>query len=232
MSKPELMLIPGLLCTEILWTAQIAAFRDSHTITIADHRQDDTIPAIAQRILKTAPDRFSLSGLSMGGYIAMEIWRQAPERVERLALLDTRSSTDSDAERQRRHDFIALAEKGRFTGIHERLMPLFIHEDRLQDRELVGAVTRMAEDTGKQGFIRQSRALLDRADTADVLRTVTVPTLVLCGRQDALTPVAMHEAMAECVPGAKLTIIEDCGHLSTMERPDAVNAAMREWLEQ
>ncbi|WP_417517749.1 alpha/beta fold hydrolase [Minwuia sp.] len=231
MTRQNLLLIPGLLCTGRLWRDQSAALADLADIQIGEHHLDDNLSDIAARILRSAPDRFALAGLSMGGYVAFEIWRQAPERVQRIALLDTRATTDTPAETQRRKDLIALARKGRFTGIHERLMPLFIHHDRLDDRELTGAVAEMAEATGRDGFINQTKALMTRPDARPACATIDVPALVLCGRQDALTPVAMHQEMADLIADADLKIIEDCGHLSTMERPEAVNEAMREWLQ-
>ena len=230
MTRPALLLVPGLLCTELLWTPQVAALSDIADISVADHARDETIAAIATRILASAPPTFALAGLSMGGYIAFEIWRQAPERVERIALLDTRASTDSEDELVRRRELLALVEKGRFTGVHDRLMPFFIHADRLDDAPLLATIRRMAEDIGKDGFVRQTRALMARGPAHDVCRSITVPSLVLCGCQDALTPLAMHEEMARLIPGARLAVIEDCGHLSTLERPEAVNGELRRWL--
>lgn len=231
MTRPALLLIPGLLCTQQLWAPQVAALADLADIHVGDHARDLTIAAIAERILAEAPPTFALAGLSMGGYIAFEIWRQAPERVTRIALLDTRASTDSEAELVRRRELLALVEKGRFTGVHERLMPLFVHADRLQDAPLLNIIRQMAEVIGKDGFVRQTRALMARSAAHDVCRSIDVPALVLCGRQDALTPLSMHEEMADLIPGARLAVIEDCGHLSTLEQPEAVNRELRRWLQ-
>lgn len=230
MKDRNLLLVPGLLCTERLWRDQIEALEDDISIQVARHDLDDNLAAIARRILKDAPARFSLAGLSMGGYIAFEILRQAPQRVERLALLDTRATKDSAQETQRRRDLLALADRGKFTGISERLMPLFIHEDRLAEPDLTGAIIEMASDIGKEGFIRQTRALMARDDARNLCGEIDIPTLILCGRQDALTPVAMHQEMANLIPESILKIIEECGHLSTMEKPEEVSAALREWL--
>lgn len=230
MKDRNLLLVPGLLCTERLWRDQIEALEDDISIQVARHDLDDNLAAIARRILKDAPARFSLAGLSMGGYIAFEILRQAPQRVERLALLDTRATKDSAQETQRRRDLLALADRGKFTGISERLMPLFIHEDRLAEPDLTGAIIEMASDIGKEGFIRQTRALMARDDARNLCGEIDIPTLILCGRQDALTPVAMHQEMANLIPESILKIVEECGHLSTMEKPEEVSAALREWL--
>ncbi|PJK29541.1 alpha/beta fold hydrolase [Minwuia thermotolerans] len=230
MSRANVVLVPGLLCTERLWRDQVAALEPAADIVIPRHDLDDNMAAIARRVLDAAPERFAIAGLSMGGYIAFEIWRQAPERVERLALLDTRASGDTAEETQRRKDLLELAHKGRFTGIHERLMPLLIHEDRLKETDLTAAIAGMAEETGRDGFVNQTKAIMARPDSRETCRTVDVPTLVLCGRQDAVTPLAMSEEMAGLIPGAKLEVIEDCGHMSAMERPEAVNAALERWL--
>lgn len=232
MTRQDLLLIPGLLCNHLLWEPQIEGLADIANIEVADHNRDETITAIAARILKSAPPTFALAGLSMGGYIAFEIWRQAPERVERIALLDTRATRDTAEETVRRKELLALVERGRFTGVHDRLLPLFVHADRLDDRGLINVIRQMAEDTGKDGFVRQTRALMHRQPAHDVCRSISVPALVLCGRQDTLTPLHMHEEMARLIPNAKLSVIEDCGHLSTLEKPDQVNAEMRTWLTQ
>lgn len=230
MMKRPLVLVPGLLCTKRLWAAQLDALADIAEITVATHDKDDAIAAIARRTLAEAPERFALAGLSMGGYVAFEMWRQAPHRIERLALLDTRMGLDGPEETRRRRDLLALVERGEFTGVHERMMPLFIHPGRLGDDALVDAIRQMALEIGREGFVRQTRAILGRADCRPTCPTITVPTLVLCGRDDRLTPLSMHEEMAALIPGARLAVIERCGHLSTMERPEAVNRELRCWL--
>ena len=182
-------------------------------------------------MLAEAPPRFALAGLSMGGYCAQEILRQAPERVLRLALLDTSARADTDEQRARRRGLIELAQKGQFKGVTPRLLPLLIHPDRLEDTDLTTVVTGMAERIGRDAFLRQQKAIMDRPDGRADLAVVGCPTLVLCGREDALTPLELHEEMVRLIPDARLEIVEQCGHLSTIERPDAVNAALRRWLE-
>jgi pimeloyl-ACP methyl ester carboxylesterase len=177
------------------------------------------------------PARFALAGLSMGGYVALEIMARAPERVIRLALLDTRAQADVPEESKRRRGLIELAEMGQFKGVTPRLLPLFLHEARLDDAALTDTVTRMAQHVGKDAFIRQQHAIMGRRDQMAALVKIHVPTLVLCGREDALTPLADHKAMAAGIAGARLTVVEDCGHLATLERPEEVNAALRRWLE-
>lgn len=230
MTEGNLVLVPGLLCTQRLWRDQIAALEARRNIVVPRNDLDDSVAGMARRALDAAPDRFALAGLSMGGYVALEMWRQAPERIERLALLDTRATADTPAETERRKDLMALANRGRFTGVHERLMPILIHESRLGDTELTAAIAGMAEETGRDGFINQQKAIMARPDSRETCRTIDVPTLVLCGREDALTPLALHEEMARLIPGAHLEIVENCGHMSTMEKPEEVNAALEAWL--
>lgn len=228
--RQTLLLLPGLLCDARLWAPQVEALSDIADITIADMTRDDSVAGMVRRALDAAPPQFALAGLSMGGYAALEAMRQAPERVTRLALLDTGARADTPEQTTRRRDLIALADRGQFRAVSPRLLPLFVHEARLADTALVDDITAMAEAVGKDAFLRQQQAIMDRPDSRPGLPAIACPTLVLCGRQDALTPPALSEEMAALIPGAKLVLVEECGHLSTMERPAAVNAAMRDWL--
>ena len=226
----NLVLVPGLLCTKALWAPQIAALADIATITVADHMRHDTMAGIAKSILVAAPERFALAGLSMGGYIAYEIVRQAPERVTKLALLNTGSRADPPERREKRLALIALAEREGATKAQASLLPVLIHKARLTDKALVDTVLQMGKDTGTEAFKRQQTAIMSRPDNRPLLPTIKFPTLVIVGREDALTPPALAQEIAAGIPGAKLEIIPDCGHLSTLERPEAVNRAMRAWL--
>lgn len=185
---------------------------------------------IAASILAEAPPRFALGGLSMGGYVAFEILRQAPERVVGLALMDTSARADTPEQVQRRKDFIALAQRGKFKGVTPQLLPMLVHKDRLEDPTITEVVFDMAETVGKDAFIRQQKAILGRPDSRADLPGIRCPTTVIVGRDDLLTPPAIAEEMANNLPDAKLTVVERCGHLSTLEQPEAVNAALRRWL--
>lgn len=229
MSQP-LVLIPGLLCDAALWAHQCEFLADVAEIAVADVTGDDSVGGMAARILEAAPDQFALAGLSMGGYVALEIMRRGPERVRRLALLDTSARADTPEQLARRRGLIELAAKGRFKGVTPRLLPLLIHPDRQADEMLAGAVMKMAERVGQDAFLRQQKAIMGRPDSRADLGAFDLPTLVLCGRQDALTPVERHEEMAAAIPGARLCIVEESGHLSPMEQPHAVTALMRDWL--
>lgn len=228
--KQHLILCPGVLCDAALWRAQIDGLADAADVQVADCTLDESIAAMANRLLDQAPDRFALAGLSMGGYVAQEVMRQAPERVTRLALLDTTARLDTEPARQRRIDLMALAKRGKFRGVTPKLLPLFIHTDRLDDQPLTEAVMAMAQRVGSDAFIRQQTAVMGRADGRADLARIACPTLVLCGRQDQLTPLDAHLEMADAIPGADLVVFGSCGHLPTMERPDDTTKAMRAWL--
>jgi len=228
--KIDLLFVPGLLCTRALWESQIAALADIADATVADHTRHDSMPAIVRAILAAAPERFALAGLSMGGYIAWEIVRQAAGRVTHLALLDTGARADAPERAEVRRQLIELAEREGIAKAQQQLMPVLVHPSRLADKALIETVVQMAVDTGVEAFERQQAAIVGRPDNRPLLAGIRCPTLVLVGRQDALTPVELSQEMAAGIPGAKLEIVPECGHLSTLERPGTVNRAMREWL--
>jgi len=230
--KPTLILVPGLLCSARLWAAQIDGLSDLADIAVADMTRDDTMAGMAQRVLDCTDGTFSLAGLSMGGYVAMEVMRRVPERVERLALLDTGARADTEEQTIRRRDLIGLADRGEFKAVSPKLLPLFVHPDRLADKAMVDAISKMADSVGKDAFLRQQQAIMHRPDSRPGLAAIACPTLVVCGREDVLTPPELSEEIAGLVPGADFVLIEGCGHLSTMERPDDVNAALRSWMSR
>ena len=231
MQKPlPVVLVPGLLCSARLYAAQIEALWPFGPVTVADHRRDDSVDAIARRILAEAPPRFALVGLSMGGYIAFAIWRQAPDRVERLTLLDTSARNDTPEQTERRRGAIAKAEAGQFVEVFEAIYPALVHKNRHGDADLKRTVRGMADATGVEAFIRQQKAIMGRPDSRPLLPTIKCATIVIVGREDALTPPETAREIAAGIPGARLEVIPDCGHLSTLERPEAVNRAMRAWL--
>jgi pimeloyl-ACP methyl ester carboxylesterase len=231
MKRFPLILIPGRLCGAQLWQPQVENLADIADIWIADHTRSDTMAGVARDVLADAPfASFALAGLSMGGYIALEIMRQAPGRVARLALLDTAAGAELPQQTQQRMDFIAWTGRGQFARVTETLLRLLVHPARLPERALTDTIKSMASNIGKDAFIRQEHAIMSRADSLGLLAAIACPTLVLCGRQDALTPLARHEEIANGIKGARLEIVEDCGHLSTLEKPAEVNSALRRWL--
>lgn len=224
------VLVPGLNCSARLYGEQIPALWRFGPVTVADHTRDDSIAAIARRILAAAPPRFALAGLSMGGYIALEIVRQAPARVAKLALLDTTARPETPEQTERRRPLIELAQTGRFAEVPERLFPAFIHRERQGDAALTHVLRVMAEETGPEAFVREQQAIIGRPDMRASLAAIACPTLVLVGDGDAATPPELNKEIADGIRGAKLTVIRDSGHLTTLEQPEAVNAALSEWL--
>jgi pimeloyl-ACP methyl ester carboxylesterase len=230
MSRSPLVLLPGLLCDAAIWGPQSAALAEIADIRIGDLTRHDSVGAMAAAILDMAPAHFALAGFSMGGYVAFEIMRQAPGRIDRLALLDTSARPDPAERAQHRRDLIALAQRGDFKGVTPRLLPQWVHPERMGDAAFVAAVGAMTMRVGREAFIRQQMAILGRPDSRPGLSRIHVPTLVLCGRQDMATPVEAAREIAADIDGARLVVVEACGHLSTLERPEAVNAALGEWL--
>jgi pimeloyl-ACP methyl ester carboxylesterase len=225
-----IVLVPGLLCSARLYASQVTALWPLGQVAIADHRRDSDMAAIAARILSLAPERFALAGLSMGGYIAFAMMRLAPERIGRLALLDTSARPDLPEQTAGREKFIAMAEAGKLSEVVETLIPRFLHRNRANDEPLKTEVRAMAAETGAEAFVRQTRAIMGRPDSRPLLASIRCPTLVLVGEGDELTTPDMAKEIAGGIAGATLTVVPDCGHLSTMEKPDAVNAALTAWL--
>jgi len=229
MSIP-LLLVPGLNCTGELFASQRAGLADIADVRIVDHGSHATIAAIAAAALATAPPRFALAGLSMGGYVAFEMLRQAPQRIDRVALLDTMAGPDTPAILGRRERQLAWIAGGGFADVCAELLPLLVHPDRLADEAIVAAVGSMAADTGAERFTRQMRAIMGRADSRPTLATIRCPTLVLVGAEDRMTPPDLAAGIHHGVAGSRLVTVPHCGHLSTIERPAAVTAELRAWL--
>jgi pimeloyl-ACP methyl ester carboxylesterase len=225
-----LVLVPGLLCSARLYGPQIAALWPCGQVAVADHRRDADMAAIAARILAAAPPRFALAGLSMGGYIAFAMLRLAPERIARLALLDTAAGPDLPEQKVGREKFIAMAEAGKLTDVVEILTPRFLHRSRQNDEALKRVVRDMAAETGPEAFVRQQKAIMSRPDSRPLLASIRCPSLVLVGEGDELTPPELAKEIAGGISGARLVVVPDCGHLSTLEKPEAVNAALTDWL--
>ena len=226
-----LVLVPGLLCTEALFAPQIGELaREGVRIQVVDHRQDETVAAITTRLLAEAPPRFALAGLSMGGYIAMEVMRRAPERVTRLMLLDTSARADTAEQTANRRRLLGLAESGKFDQVTPSLFPLFVHEDRQEDAALRQLVLQMAAATGPEAFVRQEKAILAREDSRPSLGSIACPTAIVVGAGDRLTPPELAREMQDLIPRSRLETVFGAGHLPTVETPDAVTALMRTWL--
>ncbi len=228
----HLVLIPGLLCTEALYAEQLAHLGQRAAVMVADHSGHDSLDAMASAILDAAPERFALAGLSMGGYLAFEIMRQAPRRVERLALLDTSARPDSEEQSANRRRLVALAEKKGVAAPAREMFPRLVAPSRGSDEGLRAKFLGMAEATGVAGFAHQQAAIAGRPDSRKTLAAITCPTLVLVGEEDQLTPVEMAQEIAEGIAGSRLAVVPGVGHLSTLEAPDRVTAELRSWLTE
>jgi len=226
-----ILLVPGLAASARLYTEQFPVLWRRGPVMVADHTRADSMVGIARQILAAAPPRFCLAGLSMGGYISFEIMRQAPERVARLALLDTAARPDTPEQAERRKAQIALARSGRYAETVDQQFEILVHRDRRGDQALRRLVGVMAEEVGPDAFIRQQTAIMNRIDSRPGLAAIDCPTLVLVGDADELTPPDRAEEMAAGIAGARLVVVPESGHLSTLEQPHAVSAALEAWLE-
>ena len=229
-ARLPLLLLPGLLCDAALWSHQVRDLADLAESRVADLTGADAITRMAEQVLALAPPRFALAALSMGGYVAFEIMRRAPERVLGLCLVDTSARPDTDEQRTRRKALLKLAQSGKFRGVTPRLLPTLIHPDFADDPTVAGVVMAMAERVGRDAFLRQQTAILDRADSRPGLGAITVPTCCIVGADDQVTPPDRLAEVAAAVPGARLSVLDHCGHLAPLEQPDAVTGLMREWL--
>lgn len=227
-SRETLILLPGLYCDEALWAAQRDALAEAADIIVADLSQDESIAAMAGRVLACAPERIAVAGLSMGGYVALEMWRHAPQRITRLALFDSNARPDGEDHAAARRSAIARAVDQSFELVVREALPRLMRPDTAP--EVQEAFVAMAARVGLTVYIRQQEAIIRRADSRPCLPTICVPTLVAVGEDDLLTPPALSEEMAALIPGAWLARIANCGHLSSMDQPEAVTALLREWL--
>jgi pimeloyl-ACP methyl ester carboxylesterase len=222
--------IPGLACSARLYAEQIPELWTRGPVTIARHVGYESVAAIAGSILACAPARFALIGLSMGGYVSFEIMRLAPERVSRLALLDTSARPDAPEQTANRQAQIALAGHGRLAEVVDALFPRLVHPLHRGDERLRGIVHLMAEETGAGAFIRQQKAIMGRPDSRPGLAGIRCPTLVLVGDGDELTPPDRAAEIADGITGARLVTVPECGHASTLEQPRLVTRALLELL--
>ncbi len=225
-----ILLVPGLVSSPRIFAPIVPALWQMGPVMVANHIRDDSMAAIARRILAEAPPRFALAGHSMGGYIAFEIMRQAPERVLKLALINTQARPDTPEATARRRGQIARAVVGEYRGILDELFPLFVHPSRRERADLRQLVYDMGDDVGVEAFIRQQTAIIARADSRPTLATIACPTLVLTADEDNTIPNKLSKEMADGISGAKLVILANCGHLPQPEQPEATANALVKWL--
>ena len=228
----DVLLLPGMLCDASLWAHQIEALGSHWRVSVGDITGAESVREIAAQVLACAPRSFAVAGLSMGGIVALEMWRQAPQRIERLALLDSNFRADPPGRRRLRDRQMADVASGALERVlRDELKPNYLADCHRDDLALLDDVLGMGMALGAGVFRRQSLALRDRPDSSATLATITCPALVLCGDEDRLCPPALHREMAAAIPNGSLEIVSRCGHLSAMEQPNAVSTALRRWLE-
>jgi pimeloyl-ACP methyl ester carboxylesterase len=220
------------LTDERLYAAQVAALESDYECAVFAFREHDSLAAMADDLLAKVPERFTLIGLSLGGYLAFEIVRRQLQRLERLVLMDTRASTDDSARLAGRFADIAKVKKGGIEALIPELPARWLHPAHAGRADLISLMSEMAKSIGARGQLNQQAAMLSRPESFADLDRIRVPTLVVCGRGDPVTPVPDAQAIATRIPGAQLEIIEHCGHLSTIEQPEAVNRVLVNWLRK
>ena len=228
--KQRLYLLSGLLCDEVVWRAQIDALQDLADVHALDFQAYQNITALAERVLAEAPERFALAGHSMGARVALEVYRLAPERVDRIALLDTGTHPVREGEAASRQVLIDLAREQGMAALAQRWLAPMMHPEHVDDAEIMRPLLEMVERMSVDTLIGQIKALLERPDAAKQLQTIRCPALIGVGREDAWSTLEQHQAMALQVPHARLVIFERSGHMAPFEAPEAVNAALRNWL--
>ena len=229
MTKQNLVLIPGLVCDDQVWRHQAEFLSDIAEITIPPVVKSPTIFGLAEEVLAISPETFAVAGFSMGGYVAMEMYRQAPERISRLALLDTTARDDTKVKAEARIKAIDACEKGHFSEVIQGMIPILLHPDH-QREPLTDFVQKMAARVGSEAFVRRHRAMQSRQDSRDLISSCNIPVRAICGRQDAMCSVVEHEEMANLAKFGRLSVIEECGHMTILERPHAATALLRGWL--
>ena len=228
----SLVFLPCLMGDRALWARQQQALHELLPIGHVDFSKHASIGEMAAAVLASAPPRFIACGLSLGGYVAHEIMHIAPERVAGLALFNTSARPDSPQQTENRMILLEKIKTQPLSAITEMALDVLVHPRRRNDQTLCRAIIEMADRIGAQGFIRQENAIIGRRDSRPNLSRITCPTLIVAGREDAITPVAVHEEMARGISGSQLVVIEDCGHMSSMERPEQVNLILKNWLEE
>jgi len=222
------VLLPGMLCDARLWAPVMGAFA-GRAVLHAPLTEADSMDGLAAAVLALAPPRFALAGLSMGGYVALEVARRAASRVKGIALLDTNARPDSAQASEDRRRMMKIAETD-FDRVVNALLPKLLLPAHMRDARIVAVVKAMARDTGVAAYCRQQEAIIGRADSRPHLAKIACPALVLCGKEDTLTPPALHEEMANAIPGARLVVAPQCGHLSPLEQPQLVTMNLVHWL--
>ena len=231
MIKHPLLLLPGTLCDATLFEHQLANLADVCEPCVVDVHLQDNLPDVARYVLSQVKGQFAVAGLSYGGIVAFELWRTAPDRILKMAFLNTNPYPPSEQTRVNQQRFVGMAHLGEFREITtDFLKDVMLHPDHQKDHSLREKILKMAETIGIEGFVHQVNAQLARPSAIPYLPHITCPVLVLTGREDNVVPLATHQTMAETLPNCRMVIVENCGHLSTMEQPRVVTQALHDWL--
>ena len=232
MPRATLVLLPGLINTRRVFAHQIEALADIADCIVPELWHHETISEMADATLALAPPTFALGGFSMGGYVAFEIMRRAAERVQKLALIDTQAAPDSAESTARRRSLLEQTKIGRFHGVQRSLLPQLVHPSHVDNAAISQPIFDMAQEIGAEGFVNEQRAIMGRADSRHLLVDIDLPTVVIVGRQDQVTPLQRSEEMAADIATSRLVVLEECGHMSPLEKPAEVAAALRRWLSE
>ncbi|HVT25704.1 MAG TPA: alpha/beta hydrolase [Rhizomicrobium sp.] len=227
----DIVLIPSQLCTELVFEPQMPVLSALGRPRVFVQRDHDSVGAMAQSVLEASPERFTLITHGMGGFVAFEMLRRAPQRIQRLVLMSALAPADTPKQTERRMGYIRLVEQGRFDGIIEERIPMLVHPSRTGDATLTAILRRMASDTGAGVFQRQQRAIMARPDSRPMLASIACPTMLVFGRQDGITTIEHQNEMRNAIPDVRLEIIEDCGHMMTLEKAGEVNGLLERFLK-
>ena len=230
-SRETVYLVPGLLCDETVWAAQIERLSDTFDVRVANTRGCSSITEMAKRVLDEAPPRFNLAGHSMGARVALEIYRNAPERVKRIAIMDTGVHPRNDNEVAGRMRFVNIAQEQGMAALARAWALPMVGERCQRNETFMASIYTMVEGYTLADYQGQIKALLDRPDAESVVRNVACPALVLVGADDAWSPPAQHQPIVDAIADALYVIVDDAGHMAPMEQPEAVTDAMLEWLQ-
>ncbi len=226
----DIALIPSQLCTDLVWEKQLPILSSLGTPRVFTQRDHDSIGAMAQSVLDAIPRQFVLITHGMGGFVAFEMLRRTPERITKLVLMSALAPADTPKQTARREGYLRLVEQGKFDGIIEERIPMLVHPSRIGDEALTAILRRMARDTGPDVFQRQQRAIMSRSDSRSSLSAIACPTILVFGRQDGITTLDHQNEMRDAIPDVRLEILEDCGHMVTLEKPREVNEVLPAFL--
>jgi pimeloyl-ACP methyl ester carboxylesterase len=228
--RRRVVFVPSQLLTADFWAPLIAQLGNTIDAMVGDHSRHDSVKAMARSILADAHEQFVLVAHGMGGFIAFEMLRQQPDRIQKIVLISTQARNDSPAQTARRLNYLRLVEAGNFAQVAEERIPILVHPKRTANEPLLSLIRKMAYDTGAEAFLRQQHAIMNRPDSRPSLPRIACPTLIVFGKEDGVATLANQQEMLEAIPGARLEIVEECGHLIPLERTDLLADLLASWI--